>query len=219
MVSASDSRAGAKSDEKEMFLTKLLVGNEIFLDRDVSTTKANEYRELTVPPIDTSTGYKYNTVSGNTGGSQVWVVYENGRAYPDYLVRYYRGARDPTRSPYATKAARDAMQKGVASSDIETGLKPPVFHSASSTSSSNSSSDVTWEYRDNNGWKPFASAHQAIIEKRHQDFAKKKVRSSKVTIKTDEWQYEVDVARLVQRNANHPGHKERQIRRQQGVSI
>ena len=29
---------------------------------------------------------------------------ENGRAYPDYLVRYYKGKRDPTRTPYGSKA-------------------------------------------------------------------------------------------------------------------
>lgn len=77
---ARNSRSGAEmnTDEKEMFLTKLLVGNEVFLDRDVSSAKANEYRELTVPPTDPVTGYKYNTVSGKTGGSRVWVVYENG---------------------------------------------------------------------------------------------------------------------------------------------
>jgi hypothetical protein len=33
---------------------------------------------------------------------------ENGRAYPDYLVRYYRGERDPSRTPYVTK--HEAMQ-------------------------------------------------------------------------------------------------------------
>jgi hypothetical protein len=36
--------------------------------------------------------------------SQVWIVYENGRAYPQYLVRYMRGGRDPARTPYASRA-------------------------------------------------------------------------------------------------------------------
>ena len=34
--------------------------------------------------------------------SKVWVVYENGRACPEYLVRYYRGRRDPERTPFAS---------------------------------------------------------------------------------------------------------------------
>lgn len=71
----SSSRRGGKADEREMFLTKLLVGNEVLLDPNVSTAKAREYRQLTMPPTDSRTGLKYNTVTGNTGGSRVWVVY------------------------------------------------------------------------------------------------------------------------------------------------
>jgi len=71
----SDPRPGGKEDEREMFLAKLLVGNEVLLDRDESSAKASEYRKLTVPPTNDRTGYKYNTVTGHTGGSQVWVVY------------------------------------------------------------------------------------------------------------------------------------------------
>jgi hypothetical protein len=209
---ASDSRPGGNKDEKEMFLTKLLVGKEVFLDRDVSSGKANEYKKLTVPPVDKKTGYKYNTVTGNTGGSQVWVVYENGRAYPDYLVRYYRGARDETRTPYGTKA--EAMKKGVAA-DIEMGVKLPVAGSESSTSSNSYNSIVTWEYLDNKCWKPFSANHQSIIERHHQNFVKTKVTSSKVKIDTDEWTYEVDVASFVQENIDHPGHRQREIRRRQ----
>lgn len=75
LSSSTGERPGGNADEKEMFLTKLLVGKDIFLDRDVSQAKANEYRNLTVPPTDTKTGLKYNTVSGRTAGSKVWVVY------------------------------------------------------------------------------------------------------------------------------------------------
>jgi hypothetical protein len=53
-----------------------------------------------VPPTDPVSGLKYNTVTGKTRNSQVWIVYENGRAYPDYLIRYYIGQRDPMRTPY-----------------------------------------------------------------------------------------------------------------------
>jgi hypothetical protein len=31
---------------------------------------------------------RYDSVCGVTGGSRVFIVYENGRAYPEYLVTY-----------------------------------------------------------------------------------------------------------------------------------
>jgi hypothetical protein len=43
---------------------------------------------------------------------------ENGRAYPDYLVRYYRGNRDPKRTPYVSK--HEGMQR----SNSQKGAKP-----------------------------------------------------------------------------------------------
>jgi hypothetical protein len=74
-----------------------------------------------VAPPDGGSRDKYNTVRGYTQTdkraadgtwskneecprSRVWSVFENGRAYPEYLVRYYRGARDPARTPYAAPA-------------------------------------------------------------------------------------------------------------------
>lgn len=76
MTSSSNARAGGKPDEREMFYAKLLVGNEVFMDRDVSSAKASEYRKLSVPPEHpTRRGERYNSVTGYTGGSQVWVVY------------------------------------------------------------------------------------------------------------------------------------------------
>jgi hypothetical protein len=54
---------------------------------------------------------KFNTVTGSTAGSQVWIVYENGRAYPDYLVRFYRKKRDSARTPFASRADADPLRK------------------------------------------------------------------------------------------------------------
>mmetsp|Transcript_28279 Transcript_28279/g.41030 ORF Transcript_28279/g.41030 Transcript_28279/m.41030 type:complete len:836 (+) Transcript_28279:124-2631(+) len=111
-------RCEGEEDEREMFLAKLLVGNMIFIDRDESPEKASECRKLTVPPTDASTGLKYNTVRGETSGSQVWIVYENGRAYPDYVVRYYKGRRDINRTLYKTRneATRSKKRKQKSSS-------------------------------------------------------------------------------------------------------
>jgi hypothetical protein len=41
-----------------------------------------------VKPPDKPSGGRYDTVSGDTNGSKVYIVYENGRAYPEYLVTY-----------------------------------------------------------------------------------------------------------------------------------
>ena len=35
--------------------------------------------------------------------SKVWVIFENGRAYPKYLIRYYRGDRDARRTQFETR--------------------------------------------------------------------------------------------------------------------
>ena len=72
-----------------MLLAKLLCGNEIFMDRSKSQRKADECRRLTVPPDDPKRNFNYNPATGRTGGSKVFIVYENGRAYPEYVVRFY----------------------------------------------------------------------------------------------------------------------------------
>jgi hypothetical protein len=90
-------RPNFQEDEREIFLAKLLVGNEIRMHRQESPAIC---RSLRVPPTDPQSGLKYNTVTGVTRNCQVWVVYENGRAYPDYLVRYYVGQRDVNRTPF-----------------------------------------------------------------------------------------------------------------------
>jgi hypothetical protein len=88
---------------------KLLVGEAIELDREASPAMRIECAEITVPPVNRKTKLKYNTVTGMTGDSRVWVVYENGRAYPEYLVRYNEGRRDAERSPYRSK--KQAMKE------------------------------------------------------------------------------------------------------------
>ena len=43
---------------------------------------------LKVCPDKPAGGGRYDTVTGTTNGSKVYIVYENGRAYPEYLVTY-----------------------------------------------------------------------------------------------------------------------------------
>jgi Receptor family ligand binding region/Poly(ADP-ribose) polymerase catalytic domain len=105
---AFSDRPIGEADEREMFLTKLLVGNAVTLDQNNS---------LVVPPYDPATpGQRYNTVTGTIGGSPVYIVYENGRAYPSYLVRYYKGPRDRKRTPFETHdEAKNAMSPSLTS--------------------------------------------------------------------------------------------------------
>ena len=43
---------------------------------------------LRIPPSIPGDNRRYDTVTGDTRGSKVYIVYENGRAYPEYLVTY-----------------------------------------------------------------------------------------------------------------------------------
>ena len=65
----------------QMFLASVLVGDSHFCPSDSS---------ITVPPFKPNTGntLRYDSVSGITGGSTVFIVYENGLAYPSYLISY-----------------------------------------------------------------------------------------------------------------------------------
>ena len=65
--------------QKLVMLTKLLAGEEQHI-------MPND-RSLRFPPKKPN-GARFDTVTGDTGGSKVYVVYENGRAYPEYLVTY-----------------------------------------------------------------------------------------------------------------------------------
>ena len=70
-------RAG--SGQRCFLLAKLIVGEAKELPSDGS---------LKMPPTKPGGGSRYDTVMGSTGGSRVYIVYENGRAYPEYLVTY-----------------------------------------------------------------------------------------------------------------------------------
>ena len=76
-------RPDVYTGDREMLLTKLLVGNEI----DLEHTKETE--TFLLPPMIPGSKLRYDTVTGMTNDCRVWTVYENSRAYPEYLVRYY----------------------------------------------------------------------------------------------------------------------------------
>jgi hypothetical protein len=82
---------------------------------------------------------------------------------------------------------------------------------SSSSTNINVDMDVTWEYLDETGWKKYDAAYQKIIENAYG--SRGVLKSTKVTIKSDAWSYEVDLDRMVQTNIEHSGHRERDVRR------
>jgi hypothetical protein len=71
----------SKEDKKRTFmLVNLLVG-------DAKRIMPND-SSLRFPPQKPGCRMRYDTVTGETGGSKVYIVYENGRAYPAYKLVY-----------------------------------------------------------------------------------------------------------------------------------
>jgi len=74
------------SGVRQMFLAEVIVGDAKYLKPD---------RSLIVPPEkpkkEASTDLaleRYDSVTGLTGGTRVWIVYDNNKAYPTYLITY-----------------------------------------------------------------------------------------------------------------------------------
>eukprot|EP01064_Diplonema_japonicum_P033113 TRINITY_DN6452_c0_g1_i7.p1 TRINITY_DN6452_c0_g1~~TRINITY_DN6452_c0_g1_i7.p1 ORF type:complete len:476 (+),score=50.57 TRINITY_DN6452_c0_g1_i7:57-1484(+) len=89
-TTASYSHSYATSDpaaptHKQMLLATVLVGN-------CKDYGKNTDSSLVIPPcVDSSTQdsvRRYDSVSGITAGTQVYMVYSNGRGYPEYLITY-----------------------------------------------------------------------------------------------------------------------------------
>lgn len=67
--------------ERQMFLAKVLVGESY-------ETVGSSNSALKKPPFKPGTKEKYDSVSGHTHGSKVYMTYDNSRAYPAYLITY-----------------------------------------------------------------------------------------------------------------------------------
>ena len=69
-----------------------ILGNQVILPSIPIQTTAQLPPSLPTgptPPIASQfVNDRYDTVSGTTGGSKVYMIYENGRAYPEYLITY-----------------------------------------------------------------------------------------------------------------------------------
>ncbi|TNV84921.1 hypothetical protein FGO68_gene14987 [Halteria grandinella] len=66
--------------KRQMFLARVIVGQSITLPQD---------NTLRMPPlIPGETTKRYDSVKGNTGGSDVYMFYSNENCYPNYLITY-----------------------------------------------------------------------------------------------------------------------------------
>ena len=64
----------------QLLVCRVLVGE--FYDYGTSTQK------LTHPPKKPNSKENYDSVKGITGGVPVYIVYNNGRCLPEYLITY-----------------------------------------------------------------------------------------------------------------------------------
>ena len=78
-ASCSDGYAFTKGNEKQLFFCNVLLGDCIRLQSDNSLRK---------PPRNPRSNQSYDSVMGHTGGSNVYIIYDNKKAYPSFLVTY-----------------------------------------------------------------------------------------------------------------------------------
>ncbi|TNV83377.1 hypothetical protein FGO68_gene5837 [Halteria grandinella] len=63
----------------QIFFARVLLGKCIELARD---------SQLREPPLSIFNMQRYDSIKGRTGGSDVYMVYANAKAYPEYLITY-----------------------------------------------------------------------------------------------------------------------------------
>ena len=96
---ASNICSGSRTaGQKQIVLTNVLVGDSVQLPHSSNTktlrrppakTAAAAHAQESATGIEFATGANaYDSVTGYTGGSQIFVVYAHGRAYPQYLLTF-----------------------------------------------------------------------------------------------------------------------------------
>lgn len=71
-----------KNGTFQMFYARVILGNYKELGSD------NTLRE---PPMIEGTTIRHDSVKGHTGGSDVFMIYSNKKAYPEYLITFKKG--------------------------------------------------------------------------------------------------------------------------------
>ena len=191
-----------------MFLVKLLVGRAKELNHNESEGMRAYCRSLVTPPVD-SGALRYDTVTGKTDcNTKIHVVYDNGRAYPEYLVRYYKGPRDPERTKFETY--EDAISGSdttatntstVDAADVELGV--PLI---------SAEQPVMWMWEADNGdWVRYNEGAESEIEDAFQRDPHAQIR-----IEILPWTYEINLRENTQTNLDHPNNRTRNICRIEG---
>jgi len=71
-------------NNRKFFIAEVIIGNNL---NEPSTTKTRDY--ITAPLIPgTGSSRRYDSVSGFTNGSDVYITYIDHRQYPKYLITY-----------------------------------------------------------------------------------------------------------------------------------
>ena len=73
-----------KDGTRSIFYVRVAIGDDIQMPSN---------RSYKFPPEKTAIAgnfavERYDSIKGNTGGSDIYIVYENSRAYPDYLITF-----------------------------------------------------------------------------------------------------------------------------------
>lgn len=85
--SYSDSFAyRAKSGAKKMFAAWVLTGNSVFLPSNGGLVQPPPMPRP--PNQENVVQRRYDSVNGTTGGTRVYITYDNEHAYPAYLITY-----------------------------------------------------------------------------------------------------------------------------------
>ena len=80
---------------KQMFLAKVITGITYKCSPDNSLKappKKSDHPSTLLSSGSMFEDERYDSVSGNTGGSKIFVIYEHGRVYPAYLITYKTGS-------------------------------------------------------------------------------------------------------------------------------
>ena len=69
---------------KQMLYARVMIGNTVEMKQD-----KNSKNLLTPPAIDPKNPNKrYDSVKGRGENSDIYMIYENGKAYPEYVISY-----------------------------------------------------------------------------------------------------------------------------------
>jgi len=213
-----------EGEDREMFLVKLLVGQASTMNH---LDNEEECRKLVAAPENPSTdGLRYDTVSGSAiDQTKIHTVYENGRAYPSYLIRYYKGPRDPSRTEYESQndaladSNMDATQNTLSgrsdmddsNDDNNAGSVPAPLAANDIEQGTIDESLSLWMYEDDQGTQvPFSSELQSDMENVYQVNPR-----GSFTMESNLWNYKVDFSAMTQTNRDHPAHRQRSISRLQ----